>query len=103
MVAQNIKELSALRDQMLERRALQQQCKAASDKAKETLREEINNLKENYEEELLHVGVDISVLSNLDYERLSTDADYLADMKERISELSSLFQHKLEAILNVQN
>lgn len=96
-------ELSRLRDELLAKRALQQQAKIASDKAIENLKPLIQSLNTDYSENLLKMGLDISFLNAIDYDRLGTDIDYLNFVKTKINELAQEMQRGIEVLLNVQN
>lgn len=97
----NVTELSQLRDQLLEKRALQQQAKADSEKAINSLQPMIDKLLSSYGDKLTTMGVDMSVFQNLDYNRLQNDSTYLGSVKEHISNITTDLQKKIEELLDV--
>lgn len=99
----NVNELSQLRDQILEKRALQQQAKADAEKAVKNLQPMIEKLTSLYGDKLIAMGVDISKITSLDYEKLQTDSNYLNEVKTTVSNISSDLQNEIEGLLNVQS
>lgn len=99
----NSDELRKLRDQLLEKRALQQKAKVASESATVALQNTVKEFNEKGVDTLIELGIDSSCLKNIDYERLQVDAQYLGKLKDDVATMMESVQFKLEEILNVPN
>jgi hypothetical protein len=97
----NNTELSTLRDQLLEKRAIQQQKRAQSDKAIENLKGLIAELLTNHQSDLCNIGVEIDKFSDIDYDRLKDDEEYLQIIKRLIADTIEKLRISLEEILSV--
>lgn len=96
-------DLSKLRDQMLEQRALQQQAKVASEKATAQLKENIKKFNDEHLEKLMQLGIDCSFINNINFTYIQEDAKYLSEVKAKFEEAASSIQQKLEEKLGVQS
>lgn len=96
-------ELRKLRDQLLEKRALQQQAKLTSNKAVQALQQQISELLDKFSDDLIKLNVDTAALQNIDYTRLQNDEGYLNMVKQLFSNISNILQNRLGELLNVQN
>lgn len=99
----NVTDLGKLRDQVLEKRALQQQAKADSEKAIKNLEPMIEKLVSLYGDKLIAMGVDIGIITSLDYTKLQNDNNYLNEVKSKVSEISISLQKEIEVLLDVQS
>lgn len=99
----NVTDLGKLRDQVLEKRALQQQAKADSEKAIKSLEPMIEKLISLYGDKLIAMGVDIGIITSLDYTKLQNDNNYLNEVKSKVSEISISLQKEIEVLLDVQS
>lgn len=99
----NKSSLTSLRDQLLEKRALQTQARATSERSVASLKTYVQDLNDNHMETLLNNGIDISRLHGIDYDRLTKDAEYLRRIKDTFAELETEIVKRLEELLNVQN
>lgn len=101
MALNNSEELRNLRDQLLEKRALQQKAKIASESAASNLQNIVHDFNESKVNTLIELGIDTSCLGSIDYERLQTDEQYLNQIKNNVATMMEKVQGKLEEILNV--
>lgn len=93
--------LASLRDQLLEKRALQQQAKLESEKAINDLRALVATFNEKYNMELIRFGLDASFVKNIDYERLGVDEPYWSEVSHKIDDICNQLYSKLKELLNV--
>ena len=96
-------ELSQLRDQLVEQRALQQKAKASSEAAIGSLRSMVSDFTEKYIETLVSLGLDLSFIHNLDYNRLQQDLSYLNETKSKFDTMGYAIQEHLKELLDVQS
>lgn len=92
-------DLSELRDKLLAKRALQAR---ALEEAKNSV-EEFKKIQSSLTEEQIYAlekyGIDVRFLQNVQSDRLLTDTNYLASVKEQVITVVSTLQQEVERVL----
>lgn len=92
-------DLSELRDKLLAKRALQAR---ALEEAKNSV-EEFKKIQSSLTEEQISAlekhGIDVRFLQNVQSDRLLTDTNYLASVKEQVITVVSTLQQEVERVL----
>lgn len=92
-------DLSELRDKLLAKRALQAR---ALEEAKNSV-EEFKKIQSSMTEEQISAlekyGIDVRFLQNVQSDRLLTDTNYLASVKEQVITVVSTLQQEVERVL----
>lgn len=92
-------DLSELRDKLLAKRALQAR---ALEEAKNSV-EEFKTIQSSLTEEQISAlekyGIDVRFLQNVQSDRLLTDTNYLASVKEQVITVVSTLQQEVERVL----
>lgn|GEM_PF-1186905 len=92
-------DLQQLRDRLLEKRALQQQAKDASDKAISNFASLVTDYVESFGSSENSVEI-VKYMQQIDFDRLHTDEAYVAAVKEQFKAFELRLQKELEGLLN---
>ena len=92
-------DLQQLRDRLLEKRALQQQAKDASDKAISNFASLVTDYVESFGSSENSAEI-VEYMQQIDFDRLHTDETYVAVVKEQFKAFELRLQKELEELLN---
>lgn len=92
-------DLSELRDKLLAKRALQARALEEAKSSVEEFKKIQSSLTEEQISALEKYGIDVRFLQNVQSDRLLTDTNYLASVKEQVIAVVSTLQQKVERVL----
>jgi len=92
-------DLSELRDKLLAKRALQARALEEAKSSVEEFKKIQSSLTEEQISALEKYGIDIRFLQNVQSDRLLTDTNYLASVKEQVIAVVSTLQQEVERVL----
>ena len=92
-------DLSELRDKLLAKRALQARALEEAKSSVEEFKKIQSSLTEEQISALEKYGIDVRFLQNVQSDRLLTDTNYLASVKEQVIAVVSTLQQELERVL----
>ena len=92
-------DLSELRDKLLAKRALQARALEEAKSSVEEFRKIQSSLTEEQISALEKCGIDVRFLQNVQSDRLLTDTNYLASVKEQVIAVVSTLQQEVERVL----
>lgn len=92
-------DLSELRDKLLAKRALQARALEEAKNSVEEFKKIQSSLTEEQISALEKYGIDVRFLQNVQSDRLLTDTDYLASVKEQVITVVSTLQQEVERVL----
>lgn len=92
-------DLSELRDKLLTKRALQARALEEAKSSVEEFRKIQSSLTEEQISALEKYGIDVRFLQNVQSDRLLTDTNYLASVKEQVIAVVSTLQQEVERVL----
>lgn len=92
-------DLSELRDKLLAKRALQARALEEAKSSAEEFKKIQSSLTEEQISALEKYGIDIRFLQNVQSDRLLTDTNYLASVKEQVIAVVSTLQQEVERVL----
>lgn len=92
-------DLSELRDKLLAKRALQARALEEAKSSVEEFRKIQSSLTEEQISALEKYGIDVRFLQNVQSDRLLTDTNYLASVKEQVIAVVSTLQQEVERVL----
>lgn len=91
--------LSELRDKLLAKRALQARALEEAKNSVEEFKKIQSSLTEEQISALEKYGIDVRFLQNVQSDRLLTDTNYLASVKEQVITVVSTLQQEVERVL----
>lgn len=89
-------DLTKLRDEIVQKKALAQAAKAESNVALEELKEITASFSEEEKEALERLGFDVKSLLSINFERLQSDESYLEQFKQDVDTMVQSIYKKLE-------
>lgn len=92
-------DLSELRDKLLAKRALQARALEEAKNSVEEFKKIQSSLTEEQISALEKYGIDVRFLQNVQSDRLLTDTNYLASIKEQVITVVSTLQQEVERVL----
>lgn len=92
-------DLSELRDKLLAKRALQARALEEAKNSVEEFKKIQSSLTEEQISALEKYGIDVRFLQNVRSDRLLTDTNYLASVKEQVITVVSTLQQEVERVL----
>lgn len=92
-------DLSELRDKLLAKRALQARALEEAKSSVEEFKKIQSSLTEEQISALEKYGIDVRFLQNVQSDRLLTDTNYLASVKEQVIAVVSTLQQEVERVL----
>jgi cell fate (sporulation/competence/biofilm development) regulator YlbF (YheA/YmcA/DUF963 family) len=92
-------DLSELRDKLLAKRALQARALEEAKNSVEEFKKIQSSLTEEQISALEKYGIDVRFLQNVQSDRLLTDTNYLASVKEQVITVVSTLQQEVERVL----
>lgn len=92
-------DLSELRDKLLAKRALQARALEEAKNSVEEFKKIQSSLTEEQISALEKYGIDVRFLQNVQSDRLLTDTNYLASVKEQMITVVSTLQQEVERVL----
>lgn len=92
-------DLSELRDKLLAKRALQARALEEAKSSVEEFKKIQSSLTEEQISALEKYGIDVRFLQNVQSDRLLTDTNYLALVKEQVIAVVSTLQQEVERVL----
>lgn len=92
-------DLSELRDKLLAKRALQARALEEAKNSVEEFKKIQSSLTEEQISALGKYGIDVRFLQNVQSDRLLTDTNYLASVKEQVITVVSTLQQEVERVL----
>lgn len=92
-------DLSELRDKLLAKRALQARALEEAKSSVEEFKKIQSSLSEEQISALEKYGIDVRFLQNVQSDRLLTDTNYLASVKEQVIAVVSTLQQEVERVL----
>lgn len=92
-------DLSELRDKLLAKRALQARALEEAKNSVEEFKKIQSSLTEEQISALEKYGIDVRFLQNVQSDRLLTDTNYLASVKEQVITVVSILQQEVERVL----
>lgn len=92
-------DLSELRDKLLAKRALQARALEEAKSSVEEFKKIQSSLTEEQISALEKYGIDVRFLQNVQSDRLLTDTNYLASVKEQVIAVVSTLQQEVERFL----
>lgn len=92
-------DLSELRDKLLAKRALQARTLEEAKNSVEEFKKIQSSLTEEQISALEKYGIDVRFLQNVQSDRLLTDTNYLASVKEQVITVVSTLQQEVERVL----
>lgn len=92
-------DLSELRDKLLAKRALQARALEEAKNSVEEFKKIQSSLTEERISALEKYGIDVRFLQNVQSDRLLTDTNYLASVKEQVITVVSTLQQEVERVL----
>lgn len=92
-------DLSELRDKLLTKRALQARALEEAKNSVEEFKKIQSSLTEEQISALEKYGIDVRFLQNVQSDRLLTDTNYLASVKEQVITVVSTLQQEVERVL----
>ena len=92
-------DLSELRDKLLAKRALQARALEEAKSSVEEFKKIQSSLTEEQISALEKYGIDVRFLQNIQSDRLLTDTNYLASVKEQVIAVVSTLQQEVERVL----
>lgn len=92
-------DLSELRDKLLAKRALQARVLEEAKSSVEEFKKIQSSLTEEQISALEKYGIDVRFLQNVQSDRLLTDTNYLASVKEQVIAVVSTLQQEVERVL----
>lgn len=92
-------DLSELRDKLLAERALQARALEEAKNSVEEFKKIQSSLTEEQISALEKYGIDVRFLQNVQSDRLLTDTNYLASVKEQVITVVSTLQQEVERVL----
>ena len=92
-------DLSELRDKLLAKRALQARALEEAKNSVEEFKMIQSSLTEEQISALEKYGIDVRFLQNVQSDRLLTDTNYLASVKEQVIAVVSTLQQEVERVL----
>lgn len=92
-------DLSELRDKLLAKRALQARALEEAKNSVEEFKKIQSSLTEEQISALEKYGIDVRFLQNVQSDRLLTDTNYLASVKEQVITVVSTLQQEVEHVL----
>lgn len=92
-------DLSELRDKLLAKRALQARALEEAKNSVEEFKKIQSSLTEGQISALEKYGIDVRFLQNVQSDRLLTDTNYLASVKEQVITVVSTLQQEVERVL----
>lgn len=92
-------DLSELRDKLLAKRALQARALEEAKNSVEEFKKIQSSLTEEQISALEKYGIDVRFLQNVQSDRLLTDTNYLASVKEQVITAVSTLQQEVERVL----
>ena len=92
-------DLSELRDKLLAKRALQARALEEAKNSVEEFKKIQSSLTEEKISALEKYGIDVRFLQNVQSDRLLTDTNYLASVKEQVITVVSTLQQEVERVL----
>lgn len=92
-------DLSELRDKLLAKRALQARALEEAKNSVEEFKKIQSSLTEEQISALEKYGIDVRFLQNVQSDRLLTDTNYLASVKEQVIAVVSTLQQEVERVL----
>lgn len=92
-------DLSELRDKLLAKRALQARALEEAESSVEEFKKIQSSLTEEQISALEKYGIDVRFLQNVQSDRLLTDTNYLASVKEQVITVVSTLQQEVERVL----
>lgn len=92
-------DLSELRDKLLAKKALQARALEEAKSSVEEFRKIQSSLTEEQISALEKYGIDVRFLQNVQSDRLLTDTNYLASVKEQVIAVVSTLQQEVERVL----
>ena len=92
-------DLSELRDKLLAKRALQARALEEAKNSVEEFKKIQSSLTEEQISALEKYGIDVRFLQNVQSDRLLTDTNYLASVKEQVITVVSTLQQGVERVL----
>lgn len=92
-------DLSELRDKLLAKRAVQARALEEAKNSVEEFKKIQSSLTEEQISALEKYGIDVRFLQNVQSDRLLTDTNYLASVKEQVITVVSTLQQEVERVL----
>ena len=92
-------DLSELRDKLLAKRALQARALEEAKSSVEEFKKIQSSLTEEQISALEKYGIDVRFLQNVQSDRLLTDTNYIASVKEQVIAVVSTLQQEVERVL----
>lgn len=92
-------DLSELRDKLLAKRALQARALEEAKNSVEEFKKIQSSLTEEQISALEKYGIDVRFLQNVQSDRLLTDTNYLASVREQVITVVSTLQQEVERVL----
>lgn len=92
-------DLSELRDKLLAKRAVQARALEEAKNSVEEFKKIQSSLTEEQISALEKYGIDVRFLQNVQSDRLLTDTNYLASVKEQVITVVSTLQQEVEHVL----
>lgn len=92
-------DLSELRDKLLAKRALQARALEEAKSSVEEFKKIQSSLTDEQISALEKYGIDVRFLQNVQSDRLLTDTNYLASVKEQVIAVVSTLQQEVERVL----
>lgn len=92
--------IDEIKSTLIRNKAIHDQQVLAAEKSIESIKDHLQEIKEQDYEIMRDFGIPIDVMRTLDLEKLSTDEEYLNSIKKKLNEIVDSAMHKLEEEIN---